>query len=108
MNIQTIKSLDGHEYVLLPLHIYTDLKQEIDEKLSESLDDEYVPFVLEKYIENPVALARIKAHVTQEELAALMQVSQAYISKIENKRNVSLDVIAKVHAALKKHKNHKS
>lgn len=88
MNLQKIRSLDGkEEYVLLPVAIYKALKEEIDGELAypkgKSSDDEYVPFVLEDYVDNPVALARMKAHLTQQQLAARMGVSQAYISKIE-------------------------
>jgi DNA-binding XRE family transcriptional regulator len=101
LNLNTIKTLDGQEYVLLPLQIYTDLKDEIDARIIKSHDDDYSPFILEDYIDNPVALARIKAQVTQEELANLMSVSQAYISKIESKDDVSLSVITKVNKALR-------
>lgn len=38
-------------------------------------DNEYEPFVIEDYIDNPIALARIKACVTQKELAQRMKVS---------------------------------
>ncbi len=76
MNIQTIKTLDGQEFVLLPLKCYKSLKPQIDEYLAhdEIDEDEYVPFVLEDYVKNPVALARIDAGVTQKELSDLLDV----------------------------------
>ena len=59
-----------------------------------------MPFVLEHYVDNPVALARIKAKITQAELARRMDVSQAYVSKIEAQTSISGKVLAKVNAAL--------
>lgn len=64
----------------------------------------YVPFDAADYVDNPVALVRIKACVKQEQLAALMKVSQAYISKIENQDKVTAKLLHKVKAALEKHK----
>lgn len=103
MNIQTIKTIDGQEFVLLPLSCYKGLKTQIDEFIAhreEDDDDEYVPFVLEDYLSNPVALARINAGVTQKELAKLLNVSQAYVSKIENSKKVSAKVLLGVTQAL--------
>ena len=79
MRLQTIKSADGKdEYVLLPVAVYRALKGEIEDKLAHrspqrKAADEYVPFVLEDYVDNPVALARMKAHLTQQELAERLQ-----------------------------------
>ena len=64
------------------------------------LNKDYEPFNLEDYVNNPVALARIQAHLTQEELAEKMEVSQAYVSKLESKASVSEKVLAKVNAAI--------
>jgi transcriptional regulator with XRE-family HTH domain len=52
-------------------------------------DDKYVPFVLEDYVDNPVALTRMKAHLTQKQLAERMGVTQAYISKVERQDKVT-------------------
>lgn len=108
MTLQTIKSTDGKvEYVLLPVAVYRALKEEIREEL-ENLEtnkgevDDYLPFVLEDYVDNPVALARIKANLTQEELAASMGVTQAYISKVERQEKVTPKVMEKVMAAIRK------
>lgn len=108
MTLQTIKSLDGKdEYVLLPIAVYEALKDKIEDQLTakeapSSDDDEYVPFVLEDYIDNPVALARIKAGVTQQELAARLKVTQAYISKIERQDKVTPKLLERVNTALGK------
>lgn len=98
MNLQRIKSLNGKdEYVLLPVAVYEALKDKIHGKLApvraktktKTAADEYVPFVLEDYVDNPVALARMKAHLTQKQLAERMGVTQAYISKIERQDKVT-------------------
>ena len=106
MTLQKIKSPDGKdEYVLLPIAVYRALRDQIERKLANrkvarSPDDDYVPFVLEDYVDNPVALARIKSDITQAELARRMGVSQAYVSKIEAQAQVSGKVLARVSAAL--------
>lgn len=102
MNLQTIKSMDGKiEYVLLPVATYQALRHQITEQLKHPQENEdFELFNPADYIDNPVALARIQAGITQEDLARLMSVTQAYISKIENQSKVSLNLLSKVHAAL--------
>ncbi len=102
MNLQTIKSMDGKvEYVLLPIATYHALRHQITEQLRHTQESEdYEAFDPADYIDNPVALARIQAGITQEDLAKLMSVTQAYVSKIENQNKVSLKLLSKVHAAL--------
>ncbi|MCZ2174107.1 MAG: helix-turn-helix domain-containing protein [Burkholderiales bacterium] len=110
MRLQTIKSADGKdEYVLLPVAIYRALKGEIEDKLAHrspkgKAADEYVPFVLEDYVDNPVALARIKAHLTQQELAERLGVSQAYISKIERQDKITPALLDRVAKAIRSRK----
>jgi len=106
MTLQTIKSIDGKdEYVLLPVKVYKALKEEIEDELagleaSADKGEEYMPFVLEDYVDNPVALARMKAHLTQKELAQRLGVTQAYISKIEGRGKVTPQLLARVKTAL--------
>ena len=106
MILQKIRSLDGRdEYVLLPISVYRILREEINSQLAgrktaESKTGDYVPFALEDYVDNPVALARIRAQLTQAKLAKRMGVTQAYISKIEAQDRVSSKVLEKALAAL--------
>lgn len=105
MNLQVIKSIDGRdEYVLLPVSLYRSLQNQIEalQKKIESKGDDYVPFNPEDYVDNPIALARIKAGISQKQLAGLMKVTQAYISKIENQSTVTAKLLEKVKAALQK------
>ena len=97
MNLQTIQSIQGEdEYVLLPIKIYHSLKQQID-KLT---NDDYISFDIANYVHNPVAKARIEAGLTQAELAEKLDVSQAYISKIEGQSKVGSKIIKKFSAVL--------
>lgn len=105
MNLQVINSTAGKpEYVLLPISIYKTLSTEINHAVSE-LDDTYVPFEIDDYLDNPVAILRIKANLSQNELAEAMGVTQAYISKIENQANVTAKVMTKVQKVLEKENN---
>lgn len=78
-------------------------RNEIEEKLKKvSRGSDYVPFDPADYVDNPIALARIKAGITQEELAIRMKVTQAYISKIERQSKVTAKLLNKVKIALVK------
>ena len=48
-------------------------------------DNETVPFILSDYIQNPIRVARIQSNLSQQELAARLNVSQGYISRIESR-----------------------
>ena len=102
MNLQVIKSVEGKdEYVLLPISIYKALSEQIQarmKKIKNKID--YVAFDPADYVDNPIALARIKAGLTQEELARHMKVTQAYISKIEAQDKVTVKMLQKVKIAL--------
>lgn len=69
-------------------------------------NSDYVPFVLEKYVSNPVALARIKATVTQDELADAMGVSLAHVREMEARKKVAAVEFKAVLSSLKKLKKH--
>lgn len=63
---------------------------------------DFVPFVISDYIDNPIALARIKAGVSQEQLADLLKVTKVYIRKIEQQDVVKVELLNKVKAILSK------
>lgn len=106
MTLQKIKSIQGKdEYVLLPMAVYRALKDQIEKELAaceanQNDEQAYEPFVLEDYVDNPVALARIKAGITQEQLAQRLGVSQAYISQIERRDTVTNKMLEQVHSAI--------
>lgn len=60
-----------------------------------------VPFLLEEYVDNLVAFARIKIGMTQEGLAEKLEVSQAYISKIEAQEKVRPKTLQKILSVIK-------
>lgn len=84
--LQTINNTSGNpEYVLLPITVYKNLKKNIDQMVSQCvLQKDYVDFNPADFINNRIALARMKAKITQTSLAKYLNVSQAYISKIED------------------------
>lgn len=102
--VQVIQSLDGKpEYVLVPYSVYRSLKTKIDAALTKSTpNDDFQPYHLAEYVDNPAALARIKARLSQKELATRMGVTQAYVSKIERQDTVSAKVLDKVVTAIKR------
>ena len=105
-NVQVINALNGApEYVLIPVSVYNALRDAIEDELAglEAMPQkgsELTPFKLDDYVDNPVTLARIKANVTQNQLAKRMGVTQAYISKVEGQQKVTLKLLAKVKSAL--------
>ncbi|HEU5282137.1 MAG TPA: helix-turn-helix transcriptional regulator [Gammaproteobacteria bacterium] len=102
MTLQVIKSINGKaEYVLLPFKVYRALRGEIEDALKKKYSEkDYAPFELTDYVDNPVALARINANMTQKVLAKRMNVTQAYISKLESQNNITAKVLKKVKLAI--------
>ncbi len=106
MTLQKIKSIQGKdEYVLLPVAVYRTLKDQIEKELAvyeagQDAEQAYVPFVLEDYVDNPVALARIKAGITQEQLAKRLGVSQAYVSQVERRSNITHKMLERLRTAI--------
>lgn len=101
--LQTINNETGKpEYVLLPVSVYKVLKPRIDKILSQhTVQNDYVDFNPSDFIKNKIALARIKAKITQASLASYLKVSQAYISKIENDEyNVSEQLFLRINEAI--------
>ncbi len=114
LNVQIIKSLSGKpEFVLIPIVVYNALRERIEDELAglEGAAEKgggYVPFALEDYVENPVASARMKAGMTQQELANRLGVTQAYISKVERQARVTPKLMAKVSGATARKPNSRS
>ena len=120
MKLNTLETLGGQSFVLLPAYIYENLKPQITKalksyqssdpivvdlkKLAEPVgvktNADYVPFKLDDYVRNPVAKARIEARLTQVQLAKRMKVTQPYIAKLEAQGRVSKEKLAQVRAAL--------
>ena len=63
-------------------------------------EEDYVDFDPADYVDNPVALARMKAQVKQIDLARYMKVTPSYVSKLEHADQVSDEAWQKVKAAL--------
>lgn len=108
MNVQIIKDRRGKpEYVLLPVRVYEALRSQIERKLSDleagpDDADDYEPFDPADYLDNPVAVERMRAAVRQKALAKAMGVSQAYISKLEHAEHVTPETLERVRSTLKR------
>jgi DNA-binding XRE family transcriptional regulator len=95
-------------FAVIPYEEYLALTEQGGESTRESTresarndDEEFVPFALGDYINNPVRVARIEADVNQQELAARLGVTQGYISKIEGRNyKVSDKLMERVKIAL--------
>lgn len=74
MKPQIIYENERPVFVVLPYQDYMNLAEN---------DEELIPFDVADYIANPLKVARIDAGLTQEELARRLDVSQAYIAKVE-------------------------
>ncbi len=89
----------------MPFNIYHALRDKIEKALKKKYSHkDYVAFNLTDYVDNPVALSRINAGITQQELAKRMKVTQAYISKLEAQKKVTAKVIKKIKTALEHQK----
>jgi DNA-binding XRE family transcriptional regulator len=90
------RAIDRHRLgeLLRPYIVSTEQLKQTEE------NEDYEVFVPADYIDNPVPLARIQAGITQEELAKLMDVTQAHVSKIENQKKVTAKMMQKVTKAI--------
>jgi len=113
MKIQVIKENDQPKFAVVPWEIFVRFRDEIEDEvlaaeakrvLADPVEGELVPFDVARYISNPVKAARIKAELSQEDLASRMGVSQAYVSKLEKARKVSPKVLHQIGVALAKPK----
>lgn len=78
MNAQIIYDATGKhpEFAVLPWAEYQKL-------ITAEHENETIPFDVANYINNPIKVARLKANWTQVQLAEALEVTQAYIGKIE-------------------------
>ncbi len=76
---QIIYEHDKPAFVVIPYNDYLELTNQNKE------EDEFIPFKLDDYIQNPIRVARIKANLSQLELAERLKVTQGYISRIESR-----------------------
>jgi len=119
MKLNTLETLGGQSFVLLPTHIYENLKPQITQALKNykssdpivvdlkkfatpaaTKNTDYLPFKLNDYVRNPVAQARIKAGLTQVQLAKRLKVTQPYIAKLEAQGRVSAAKLKQVNEKL--------
>ncbi|HIC73956.1 MAG TPA: XRE family transcriptional regulator, partial [Candidatus Marinimicrobia bacterium] len=64
--------------------------------LQDPEEGQITDFDFADHVRNPVHLARLRAGVTQKELAQKMGVSQAYVSKLERSEHVTPKAMKKV------------
>ena len=85
--------------------VYLELKEQIQAKLAvlangSASEDDYEDFDPVDYVQNPIALARLRAGVKQSDLARALGVSQPYLSKLERAEQVSKTALQRVQAVL--------
>ena len=100
MSIQVIKKKQKADYVIIPYDEFIAYANEdlidaayIQDILSDPVEGEIMDFDFGDYVDNPVHLRRLKAGLTQKELAEKMGVTQAYVSKLEKSDSVSACMI---------------
>ena len=103
MSIQVIKKKQKADYVIIPYDEFIAYANEdlidaayIQDILSDPVEGEIMDFDFGDYVDNPVHLRRLKAELTQKELAEKMGVTQAYVSKLEKSDSVSAKALKKV------------
>lgn len=103
MSIQVIKNKEKADYVIIPYDEFLAYADEdlidtthMQEILQDPIEGEIVDFDFADHVTNPVHLARLRAGLTQKELANRMGVTQAYVSKLERAERVSPKALKKV------------
>ena len=99
MSTQIIYDQSGKnpEFAVIPWEEYQQLIQQ-----ESKHDEEMIPFDVGDFIDNPIKAMRIKANLTQVQLAAALGVSQAYIGKIERPGHTPTEKLTKrIEKALK-------
>lgn len=103
MTIQVIKKNEKTDYVIIPYDEFLAFADKdlidatyIQEILQDPVEGEMTNFDFADYVDNPIQLARLRTGLTQKELADKMEVTQAYISKLERSKRVSPKALKKV------------
>lgn len=92
---QIIYEHDKPAFVVIPYDDYLELTNQDKE------EDEFIPFKLDDYIQNPIRVARIQANLSQQELAERLKVTQGYVSRIEGRSfKVSEKLMHKIKSVL--------
>jgi len=92
MSAQIIYDQSGKnpEFAVIPWEEYQKLIQQ-----ESKYDEEMIPFDVGDFIDNPIKAMRIKANLTQVQLATALGVSQAYIGKIERSGHTPTEKLIK-------------
>lgn len=99
---QIIYEHDKPAFVVIPYAEYMAMMKNQANTAKEDDDDEYIPFVLSDYIDNPIKIARIEAGLSQQDFASLLGVTQGYVSRIEGHSfKVSDKLLHRVREAIK-------
>lgn len=102
MTLQVIKDLKGaDEYVLVPIKVFDKLRREVRRLIVTSArcqraNDDYLAFNPSHYVDHPVVLARLRAGLTQAELAAKLGVGLAVVKRAEVKAFCSITLLASI------------
>ena len=90
-------------FVVIPYDDYVALSGAKARRSRKSGQEEFVPFVLDEYIRNPIRVMRIEAGLNQSQLAKRLGVSQGYVSRIEGRNyKISERLLARIRTALKR------
>jgi len=90
-------------FVVIPYDDYVVLAGAKARRSQKSGQHEFVPFVLDEFIRNPIRVLRIEAELNQSQLAKRLGVSQGYVSRIEGRNYKASDrLLARIRTALKR------
>ncbi len=91
MKLQTIRSINGaDEYILVPAKVYKRLDVNTRRAITRAsrrvnANDQYHVFNPAEYVDQPVVLARLRAGVSQIDLAARLGVGLSVLKRVEAK-----------------------
>lgn len=106
MKLQTIKNINGaDEYILVPAKVYARLTVSTRRAITRATrrvnaNDQYHVFNPEDYVDQPVILARLRAGVSQVDLAARLGVGLSILKRVEAKNLCAATFLEAVRRAL--------